>query len=487
MSHPDSQPTPAAHRARQADPASAHVFAEVRAAAAACGRNAADWWAQDTIGARATGDLTDRARHVLAGVDSGDPAVLDELPHALSALAASRPGEADPDAADLPPAVAAQLRDDRHAEDTFIDGYTEAMLDRVAELCRIAISPRGDGRDMSHLHPDGIRIGRAGVFSGDWSWTSDDGPGRYRVGYAGTLIDRWNGWAVFSCTRKVAEAIVAEQQTVREQYRNEQRHQGKQGADLESLVDQMWANLYFDGDVIVADQRQMYDDPEAIDRIMPDADGRYVVMGWNWCWDAVDPLDCERIVGDLPEPGDEQQYVLLRHTPGMQVPHDRLRATDVQRHVTDDGAGFTAILTLDGTPVATITNPGNGGATTLTSLDGQPEWQGMADYLAGAWHQGAPVEQSRLLIALVTETELDDALTRAAAADAAVLRLIDDHGYTREVSACTPAPRGWQQLIKVGDRVTADSTGSDGTRWQIWTGRHRQTLPTTATAVTIPH
>jgi hypothetical protein len=34
----------------------------------------------------------------------------------------------------------------------------------------------------------------------------------------------------------------------------------------------------------------------------PDADGRYVVMGWNWCWEAVDPYACDRIVGDLPDP-----------------------------------------------------------------------------------------------------------------------------------------------------------------------------------------
>jgi len=32
------------------------------------------------------------------------------------------------------------------------------------------------------------------------------------MGSVGTLIDWWNGWAVFSCTRPVAEAVVAQQQ-----------------------------------------------------------------------------------------------------------------------------------------------------------------------------------------------------------------------------------------------------------------------------------
>ena len=46
------------------------------------------------------------------------------------------------------------------------------------------------------------------MFSGDWAWTiGADGTDRITVGYVGTLIDTWNGWAVFSCTRSVAAAI----------------------------------------------------------------------------------------------------------------------------------------------------------------------------------------------------------------------------------------------------------------------------------------
>ncbi|WP_412538671.1 hypothetical protein R8Z50_22800 [Longispora sp. K20-0274] len=42
--------------------------------------NVAAEWAQDTIGGRASGDVRATAHRVLAGIDDGDPAVLDALP-----------------------------------------------------------------------------------------------------------------------------------------------------------------------------------------------------------------------------------------------------------------------------------------------------------------------------------------------------------------------------------------------------------------------
>ncbi|WP_240762486.1 hypothetical protein [Micromonospora sp. HM134] len=112
----------------------------------------------------------------------------------------------------------------------------------------------------------------------------------------------WNGWAVFSCTRPVAEEIVADQQRHRDQHRHHLREQGVPADDLDRRVDEALADLSFDGDVIIADQRALSGDPDAIDRITPDSDGRYVVMGRTWCWEAVDPYACDRIIGDLPHP-----------------------------------------------------------------------------------------------------------------------------------------------------------------------------------------
>ncbi|ROO62997.1 hypothetical protein EDC02_5006 [Micromonospora sp. Llam0] len=56
------------------------VLTDLAAAGNRDGTNAADWWAQDTVGGRATGDVTTTARTLLAGIDDGDPRVLDLLP-----------------------------------------------------------------------------------------------------------------------------------------------------------------------------------------------------------------------------------------------------------------------------------------------------------------------------------------------------------------------------------------------------------------------
>ena len=46
------------------------------------GGNAAGWYVQDAFGGRVTRGNDDAARRILAGIDAGDPAVLDTLPRA---------------------------------------------------------------------------------------------------------------------------------------------------------------------------------------------------------------------------------------------------------------------------------------------------------------------------------------------------------------------------------------------------------------------
>jgi hypothetical protein len=282
----------------------AAALKKMRAAGSEAGRTAAEWWAQDTIGARAGGDTRLTARRILAGIDDGDPAVLDTLPHFTSSgdsvditgwgLFADATG-------DVSGWFGLRIQQRDEAMTVYRDAFDTAAEDGVAELCHLAASPTG--RDVSHLHPGRVRLGGVGVFSGEWALTvGPDGTDRIEVGFVGRLIDYWNGWAVFSCTREVAEAIVAHQQRYRDQYRQGLRDEGVPEDDLDQRVDADLANLSFDGDVIVADQRALSDDPEAIERVAPDDDGRYVVMGRSWCWEAVDPYACDRIVGDLPDP-----------------------------------------------------------------------------------------------------------------------------------------------------------------------------------------
>jgi hypothetical protein len=326
-----------------------------------------------------------------------------------------------------------------------------------------------DRPDLDHLRPDRIRIGSVGVFAGDWAWTPDAaGAMRIPVGFVGTLIDTWNGWAVFTCTRQVAEAIVADQQLQRDQYRQALTDQGVPDGELQTRVDQSMSKLTFDGDTIVADQRGLYDDPEAIECIEPDAQGLYVVMGWNWCWEAVDPADCDRIVGDLPAPGQQQQFAQLTHTPGMRLPHDRLRVRVLGQWAGATGLAFTAAVTLDGVPVATIHDHGDGTGIQLDA-DGSG-WAGMAEYLAGCRLYGAPVDQRRLLVALVDEHYLSGATAQAHAEGATLVRLVDDAGNTRALRPVEP-PRGWPARQELARALARESAGLGWPGcWQLWGG-----------------
>jgi hypothetical protein len=329
-----------------------------------------------------------------------------------------------------------------------------------------------------------VRLGSVGVFSGDWAWTpAEDGAMRVPAGFVGTLIDTWNGWAVFTCTRQVAEAIVADQHHCRESYRQHLRARGVAGEELDRQVNASMASLAFDGDTIVADQRGVYDDPEAIERIAPDDEGRYVVMGWSWCWEAVDPADCDRIVGDLPAAGEQQQFVVLAHTPWMRVPHDRLTVTSVHYEPADLDS-FTAVLALDGQPVATIEHDGDSGATVLRSPKPPFGEQDMQRYVTGCRYRGEPVGEQRVLRALVDEHEAERAVADAQEAGHMPVRLLDDDGLTLTLHRVRSARLGWDDLTRLGRHLAATHPHPRGAQWQIWTGTAWHTLPHTTAAAT---
>jgi hypothetical protein len=299
-----ADPTPTTPTRAPVEPAQAGdapvvdaVTAAVLAAGEAAGRSAADWWCQHTVGGAATGDVRAVARRILIGVEDDDPAVVDTLP--MFDISADTPvlDEVLAEHGRLPSLFATQRG---AALDAYAEAYDDGAEDRVIEVCRQVASPTG--ADLTHLHPDWASIGAAGVFAGEWALTATADGDRYATGYVGVLVARWNGWAVFACARDVADAIVADHEQQRRELAGELRDGGVAADEIEQRVDGELARLSFDGDVFVADLRALQDDPEAIERVHPDRDGRYVVMGRIWCWEAVDPYDCERIVGDVPAP-----------------------------------------------------------------------------------------------------------------------------------------------------------------------------------------
>ena len=153
--------------------------------------------------------------------------------------------------------------------------------------------------DPDYLRPDRLRIGDIGVFAGSWAWVEGPNGPRIPVGFVGTLIGTWNGWAVFTCTREVAEAIVADQNRCRADLRADLEAQGVTGTELTENVDERITPMHVDGDEIVTDERLTYGE-EGLHRDGPDDSGMYVINGWRWTWSAVSPSDCDHIAGHLP-------------------------------------------------------------------------------------------------------------------------------------------------------------------------------------------
>lgn len=280
---------------------------------------------------------------------------------------------------------------------------------------------------------------------------------------------------MFSCTREVAEAIVADQQEHRRELRESLQGQGVPEPELDQPVNADLTALRFDGDVIIADQRAQYDDPEAIERITPDRDGRYVVMGWILCWEAM-AVRLRPHRRQAAQPDETQQWVRLPHT-SLRVPHDRLKVTDLHKTPRHNWPAYTATLTLDGEPVGGIQNDGNGGDTDLASDPNRWSWQDMVDYAAASHRFGEPASVQQVLDALVIEAEIDEAVRAVEATGGTLARLVDADGAIRDTRPVTPAPRHLQEVLKFGHTLTR---GPDE-QWQIWTGATWFTVPGTLT------
>lgn len=137
--------------------------------------------------------------------------------------------------------------------------------------------------------------GRRRVFTGDWL-TGGCGCHIYSEGYAGDLVRRWNGWAVFTVPRAVAEAIVIQHQTTVTTTMIERAGNGEHLADAWLATLQQLASITWLRGLIVVDSRVLAADPTAVEVTTPDADGNYTI-GWGWTWDDVDAADVHTLHG----------------------------------------------------------------------------------------------------------------------------------------------------------------------------------------------
>lgn len=151
--------------------------------------------------------------------------------------------------------------------------------------------PPGDIADL----PAGLRPGDAGVFSGDWFAYDHDGGTRYAAAFAGTLVSRVTGWAVWECTQAVAQDILGEQERMRWTEYERLRADGMPAETAKARVDAGLAVLSWDGPVLVVEETRL---GGTVTRIAPDERGMYVVMGGVWCWTEVPAHLVDVIHGD---------------------------------------------------------------------------------------------------------------------------------------------------------------------------------------------
>ena len=127
-----------------------------------------------------------------------------------------------------------------------------------------------------------------------------------------------------------------------------------------------------------------------------------------------------------PDAAGTAGLIPLRHT-WLLVPHTSLRVAGHSEIPTADGVAYTAWLTLDGRPIGTAENAGRGGETRFVPGD-DPEFgpREMRTFAAACrTPAGGHPSEADVLDELITEAELDRAVTTADRDGGGLLRHVD--------------------------------------------------------------
>lgn len=331
-------------------------------------------------------------------------------------------------------------------------------------------------RDLTYLDPENLAIGSIGVFAGDWAWTGT--PARIPVGFVGVLIDWWHGFAVWRCTREVAEAVAADQERMREQEQARLAEDGLTGDDLDQHVDEHLARVYFDGDELVLDETAQHGEP-SFERQGPGRDGRYCPMGFSWTWQVVRPEWCDRIAGELPAFGQHREYVLATHQP-LRMPHERIRVIALDESTTDYGTTSTATLAVDDEPVGVVWQRPGQPAQFRSDGPGFRE-RDLDDFVAACRWRSRDTDTDTVLRALVSEYKATAHIAAAArhGMAAVIMRDGDDHIVGTEIFL-EPRPFAPGDRQALADMFTGREQALRPEQnqfvWQIWDGRRWQML-----------
>lgn len=196
-------------------------------------------------------------------------------------------------------------------------------------------------------------------------------------------------------------------------------------------------------------------------------------MGWSWTWEAVDPHDCARIVGDLPGPDSIQEWRLLTHAPYTRVGPQPYTIGGLAG--TGPGKGLAGQLRHGAERVATVVEIGAlteaAPAAQLTATTAGFDAEGWQAFVAAARRCGEPMTEAAVLDALAEETLLATQTAEAVAAGGTLARLLDDTGTILHLERIHPAPDTPETFHALQDRLHASRRDPRGTTWQYWTGR----------------
>ncbi|MEN3308850.1 MAG: hypothetical protein V7603_5052 [Micromonosporaceae bacterium] len=175
--------------------------------------------------------------------------------------------------------------------------------------------------------------------------------------------------------------------------------------------------------------------------------------------------------------------VALPHT-GMTVPHTRLGMRKLRAMPTSDGEAYTAELVLDGKPVGTIENTGQGGATIWFPLNRELfDWQAMAAFVAQCRDEdGEPMAEEFVLADLFEEARTARDIARYVKAGKIPVRTLAAITRDGEQVAATFADAyygvsgGWGENR---DRLAAGMWRQrpKAHAIQMWTGQRWEPLP----------
>lgn len=321
--------------------------------------------------------------------------------------------------------------------------------------------------DLARLHPDHVRIGRAGIFALDMNYTTDTaGQPRLPVGFIGVLIDVWNGWAVFRCTRDVADAIITDQRRARDTERARLTATAMTGEEVEATLNETIPDMYWDGDDVVTDNRAGHGDTDAFTRSSPDEHGHYVINGWDWTWTPVDPADCDRVAGTAPALGDEIAFIPLLHT-DMTVPPASPHVRDLHTRQTPTGTASLVTLCRDGAAVAVIETDAAGdpirlyGSRAFTAAD-------LTEFINHCRLRGRTPTGNEVLRALVDEYQITAILEFTLNRGGTLARQRDRNGETVTEIVVIPEPSDPSRRSALATQVLRDYPHPRGIEWQIW-------------------